>query len=95
VKIGSRVLEGNDLGAYFVWPRADSDHTSVAVISGTGLPGMRAAEANQYFAAGSGFPDYMIFTSDLLKVGPKGIRMAGFYGNDWSLEKGESEVSGN
>lgn len=56
VKAGAQQFEGNDLGIYFTWPREGSNIASVAVVSGTGLQGMRAAEANQYFAAGSGFP---------------------------------------
>jgi hypothetical protein len=52
---------------------------------------MMATEANQYFAGGSGFPDYLIFTVDLLKDGVKAIKVAGFYGNDWHIESGESE----
>jgi len=39
------------------------------VISGTGIKGMNAAIANQYFAGASGFPDFMIFTLDMLKSG--------------------------
>jgi dienelactone hydrolase len=95
VTAGAKRFEGNDLGAYFTWPRAGSSTASVAVVSGTGLPGMHAAEANQYFAAGSGFPDYMIFSTEMLRHGSKGIRLAGFYGNDWSLEKGVSAEADN
>lgn len=85
ITVGPHVYNGRDLGAYFVWPRADSDKAMVAVISGTGLAGMRAVDANQYFAAGSGFPDYLIVSADMLVAGPKGIKTAGFFGNDWSL----------
>jgi hypothetical protein len=71
-----------------MWPRPDSEVASVAVVTGSGLKGMKAADANQYFAGGSGFPDYMVFTLDMLREGVKGVKAAGFYGNDWSLEKG-------
>ena len=86
---GAREFLGDDLAAYFVWPREDSYIASVAVISGTGNLGMHAANANQYFAGGSGFPDVMIFSADMLQNGTKGIKMAGFFGNDWSVENGE------
>ncbi|WP_235337194.1 alpha/beta hydrolase-fold protein [Pontibacter korlensis] len=89
LKVGDKVYKGDDLGAYFMWPRPDSEVASVAVITGTGLKGMQAADANQYFAGGSGFPDYMVFTLDMLKKGLGGVKAAGFYGNDWSLEKGQ------
>jgi dienelactone hydrolase len=86
VQFGGKQFNGNNFGAYFIWPRPDSKFASVAVITGTGLSGMNAANANQYFAGGSGFPDYMIFTTDLLKYGVKGIKAAGFYTNDWKIE---------
>ena len=85
VAIGSKTFSGNDLGAYFIWPRADSRIASVAVITGTGLAGLRATEANQYFAAGSGFPDYMIFSASMLTSGAQGIMAAGFYTNQWRI----------
>ncbi|MEX1239525.1 MAG: prolyl oligopeptidase family serine peptidase [Cyclobacteriaceae bacterium] len=83
VTLGAETFRGIDLATYFVWPRPDSDVASVAVISGTGLAGLNATEANQYFAAGSGFPDYMIFSLEMLKSGAEGIKAAGFFGNDW------------
>ncbi|WP_224996297.1 alpha/beta hydrolase-fold protein [Cesiribacter sp. SM1] len=92
VQVGGKKYSGNNLGAYFMWPRKDSPIASVAVVSGTGLEGMKAADANQYFSGGSGFPDYMIFSSKMLEKGHSEVKVAGFYGNDWSLEKGESVV---
>ncbi|HEY4784572.1 MAG TPA: alpha/beta hydrolase-fold protein [Bacteroidales bacterium] len=85
--MGSKQMKGDDIGAYFMWPRPDSKKASVAVITGTGLTGMYATYANQYFAGGSGFPDYMIFTVDLLRDGVKGVKYAGFYRNDWSISE--------
>ena len=90
VIVGSKRYAGNDLGAYFVWPRPDSPTASVAVVAGTGLPGMRVANANQYFAGGSGFPDFMVFSVDMLRDGAAGIRTAGFFDNNWSLANSNS-----
>lgn len=89
VTVGSQEYSGEGLAAYFMWPRADSRTASVAVIGGTGLPGMRAADANQYFAGGSGFPDYMIFDTDLLKGNTNAVKTAGFYNNEWKLDESE------
>ncbi|MBU1822748.1 MAG: alpha/beta hydrolase, partial [Bacteroidetes bacterium] len=93
VVAGSKTFTGNDLAAYFVWPRQDSDVASIAVVSGTGLTGMKATNANQYFSGGSGFPDFMIFSNNMLRNGVEGVKMAGFYGNDWSLKDGETVVN--
>ncbi|GAB3017688.1 carboxylesterase family protein [Spirosoma pulveris] len=85
LRAGEQQWQGDDLGAYFVWPIKGSAVASVAVIGGTGLKGMRAASANQYFAGASGFPDFMIFGLDMVRTGSKGVRMAGFFDNDWKL----------
>lgn len=83
ITIGDKVYEGDDLAAYFIRPVKDAGINSVSVISGTGIKGMKAANANQYFAGGSGFPDFMIFRLDMLKQGNSAIEAVGFWGNDW------------
>lgn len=85
VTAGDQLWQGDDLAAYFVWPIKGSATASVAVVGGTGLKGMRAASANQYFAGASGFPDFMIFGLDMVRDGSRGIRMAGFFTNTWTL----------
>jgi len=82
---GKEVIEGDDLGAYLVWPMKGSTLNSVGVISGTGLKGMSAANANQYFAGASGFPDFMVFRLDMLQSGVNEIKLAGFFDNSWKL----------
>jgi len=86
IRAGDRSWTGDSLATYFVWPRSDSRVASVAVIAGTGLPGMKAALPNQYFAGGSGFPDFMIFGVDMLKGGTDGVKAAGFFTNNWQLD---------
>ena len=85
VQVGNQQWQGDDLAAYFVWPIRGSATASVAVIGGTGLKGMRAALANQYFAGASGFPDYMVFGLDMLQKGSAGLRTAGFFDAGWQL----------
>ncbi|MCF0070101.1 prolyl oligopeptidase family serine peptidase [Dyadobacter sp. CY261] len=89
IDVGGKQFAGNNLAAYFIYPRSDSKTASVTVISGTGKLGFQAANANQYFSGGSGFPDLMIFSADMLRDGIKEVKMSGFFGNDWSVEKGE------
>ena len=85
IKIGSESYTGDDLGAYFVWPMKKSSTNSVGIISGTGIKGMNAANANQYFAGASGFPDFMIFRLNMLQSGADEVEMAGFFDNNWKL----------
>jgi dienelactone hydrolase len=86
IEVGSQRFEGDDLAAYFLQPRPDSDTASVAVITGTGVKGMKAATANQYFAGSSGFPDFMIFNSTMLLDGVDSVLSAGFFDNNWNLD---------
>ncbi|MBL7697875.1 MAG: prolyl oligopeptidase family serine peptidase [Chitinophagaceae bacterium] len=85
ITAAGKTFTGDAYGAYLVWPIKGSGVASVAVIAGSGLKGMNAANANQYFAGASGFPDFMIFEVDMVKTGPGGVKMAGFYDNNWEL----------
>ncbi|WP_316819277.1 hypothetical protein [Pedobacter nyackensis] len=86
VTIGNKKITGDDLGAYFIWPIAGTSANTVSVISGSGLPGMNAANANQYFAGGSGFPDIMVFRLKMLTDGVDKVEYAGFYDNNWKVK---------
>ncbi|HRO46430.1 prolyl oligopeptidase family serine peptidase [Agriterribacter sp.] len=86
VRAGANAWSGDDLAVYFTWPIKNSPLTSVGVVAGTGLKGMNAANANQYFAGGSGFPDYMIFRFDMLRDGSQAIELAGFFDNSWQMD---------
>lgn len=46
---------------------------------------MRSAEANQYYAGGSGFPDFIIFSLDMLKYGERELKVSGYFNNEWKL----------
>ena len=86
---GKKTWTGDDLATYFVWPIRNSPVASVAVICGTGIKGMNAANANQYFAGASGFPDFMIYRLQMLQNGTGEIKMAGFFDNNWNLTEAD------
>jgi poly(3-hydroxybutyrate) depolymerase len=88
LKAGDAKWNGNDLAAYFIWPQKDPN-LLVGAVAATGVPGMKAAFANQYFAGGSGFPDFMIFNSDMLKGEEKAIKLTGFFDHRWKLSPAE------
>lgn len=89
VTAGGKQWTGEDLSASFVWPLTGSDIASVGVVGGSGLTGMKAAYANQYFAGASGFPDFMIYNANMLMKGVDEVKMAGFYDNQWKLSEDE------
>jgi poly(3-hydroxybutyrate) depolymerase len=89
ITFGEKTITGEDLGAFFLYPRTDSDVAAVGVIAGSGETGMRAAFANDYFSGITGFPDLLIFKANMLNDGLTGLVISGFFGGDWSVEKGE------
>lgn len=89
VRVGNRELAGSDLACLFVRPRPDSDRAMVGVVAGSGLSGMRATNQLGYFVSGTGYPDCLVLDSEFLSRGGAGIRAAGFFGLDWSVDNGE------
>ena len=89
IKLGSRSSTGDDLACLFLRPRSGSAVACVAVVSGTGVTGMRLTDRLPYFLSGVEYPDVTIIGSEMLKQGSKGVRAAGFFGVDWSVESGE------
>jgi pimeloyl-ACP methyl ester carboxylesterase len=89
MRLGDRLLTGDDLACLMVYPRNDSDHASVGVISGTGKMGMQLTNNLPYMLPGNGFPDCLVLSSDWADHGVKGIQVAGFFGNDWQIDSGD------
>ena len=89
VKVGKKKLVGKDLSCLFIRPRPGSDIASIAVIAGTGLAGMKLCDRRQYLYPGYSLPDLIVCGSDVLHSGSKNVKVAGFFGNDWSIENGD------
>ena len=85
VRIGERVLSGENLGLYFIYPRKDSEVASVGVVTYTGMKGAKAAYANHYLVNATTFPDFMVFTDKVLSEGIPGVISSGFFDNSWQL----------
>jgi hypothetical protein len=89
IAFGERVFDCESLGAYFIYPRPDSQTASVGVVAGSGIDGMKALYPNDYFSGITGFPDLLIFDVDWIKENLGSVIVSGFFGNDWSVEGGE------
>ncbi len=89
VRVGARELAGEDLACLFLRPRPGSDVASVGVVSGTGRAGLRLTERIPYFLAGVALPDLVVLGTETLRTGEEGARGAGYFGEDWSVERGE------
>jgi len=88
-RLGSQTYTGPDLAAYFIRPRPGSDVASVGAVAWSGPAGWVAACPGQYFISGAGFPDLMLFSAETLRAGAAGVRAIGWFGDDWSLERGD------
>ena len=89
VQLGARRLVGEDAACLFLRPHPDDPTALVAVVSGSGLAGMRLAERLPLFLSGAGFPDCLVIGPEMLAKGTEGVRAVGFFGRDWSVERGE------
>jgi len=89
IKIGRRVLSGDNLACLFLRPRPGSAEACVGVVSGSGVAGMRLASRLNYFLSGVAYPDCTVIGPEMLHEGAKGVRVAGFFGNDWSVDQGD------
>ena len=90
VRVGDRRIAGDGLACLFVYPRQDSDVASVGVVAGTGAVGQRLTHQLPYFISGVAYPDWIVLGSEMLERGADGVRGAGFFGPDWSLERGDA-----
>ncbi|MCH8275196.1 MAG: prolyl oligopeptidase family serine peptidase [Armatimonadetes bacterium] len=86
---GGRLVRGDSLACLFIRPRRGSDVASVGVVSGTGIAGMRLTDRIPYFVSGIGYPDCIVIGPEALEKGMAGVRVAGFFGTDWSVNSGE------
>ncbi len=89
ISMQDKSFDGGEYGIYFIYPRPDSNIASAGVVSATGEKGMKATFVNLYLENGTTFPDLILVNSKVIKEGVAGIEVAGFFGNDWSIEKGD------
>ncbi|MFZ4506144.1 MAG: prolyl oligopeptidase family serine peptidase [Fimbriimonas sp.] len=89
VTVGSRKFASSEFAVLFIYPRPKTANASVGVVSGTGLTGMRLTDRSPFFVSGAGMPDLMVYGPEMLREGSAGVRMAGFFGNQWDVDGGE------
>lgn len=92
LKLAGRDLQG-DLGLLTViHPERDMPAATIGVIGGTTLKGCRSTDRLPIFLSGVHYADVFVNTPEMYLKGSKGVKMTGFYGPDWSAEKGEFAV---
>ncbi len=89
ITVNDKIYKGDDFACLMIRPRKDSETASVGVITGTGIEGMKLINLAPYFDQYIGLPDILIYNSGILQSDESGVKLAGYFGNDWSIEKGE------
>ncbi|MHC4582309.1 MAG: alpha/beta hydrolase-fold protein, partial [Planctomycetota bacterium] len=89
VRIAKRFFKGDDLSAYFIRPRRDSNVASVVVVGGTGPTGMRSTYFVSFFRSFVRYPDCLITRVDQQDAGSSKNVAVGFFGLDWGVESGQ------
>ncbi|TDJ71494.1 MAG: hypothetical protein E2O39_08235 [Planctomycetota bacterium] len=83
--LGAEELEGSDVAAVFLYPRANETETLVGVFADTGIPGTRLGYTLAPFVSGVGYPDYAVYDGAVLEEGDGGVRFAGWFDQVWGL----------
>jgi dipeptidyl aminopeptidase/acylaminoacyl peptidase len=92
LKLGGREWKGDDLGAVFVRPlRVENPPRNgagclVGAFADTGVRGARLGYTLAPFVSGVGYPDYALFSADVLAQGDGGVLAAGWFDYAWKLD---------
>jgi len=89
IQAGARKFASEELACLFIYPRANTKDALIGVIGGTGLKGMKVTDRLPYLSPGIGLPDCTILDTKVMTEGEAGVVFTGFFGLDWSLDKGE------
>jgi dienelactone hydrolase len=98
IECGGQEWTGDSLAAVFVRPRrivSDPGSTVppqlggggglVAAFADTGVRGSRLGYVLLPFLSGVGYPDYAVYSAEILAKGDGGVLAAGWFAHDWSL----------
>jgi poly(3-hydroxybutyrate) depolymerase len=89
VTVAGKRFAGDDLACLVIRPRPGSFTASVGAVAGTGITGMRLTDRMPYLLPGVAYPDLIVGRASMLSAGEEGMVVAGFFGQDWSFERGE------
>ena len=67
-------------------PRGDDPGALVGVFADSGPQGSRLGYSLLTFVSGVGYPDYAVFGDEVLVLGHKGVRAAGWLDHAWRLQ---------
>ncbi|RMH03002.1 MAG: hypothetical protein D6702_07270 [Planctomycetota bacterium] len=83
IRLGGEEWRGEDLAAVFVQPRRDDPYALVGAFAATGPAGARLGYTLAPFVSGVGYPDYAVFSAQVLAAGDGGVLAAGWWDRRW------------
>jgi dienelactone hydrolase len=89
IVVGEKRLTGSGLACLFIRPRPGHAYSTVAVVSGTGIEGLRLCDRLPFLVSGCSYPDLFVIGPEMLRDGTRGVLTAGFFGNDWAIASGD------
>lgn len=87
IELGERVFGGEDLGVVFTYPSALDRSALVGYFADTGTRGARLGYTLASFVSGVGYPDYAVYSSEVLRSGDGGVLAAGWFDHAWGLQE--------
>jgi predicted esterase len=87
VMVGDKFLKGEDLAVKFLYPNPLAPENLILAEWGTSPEGMRLAGSLNCMYSGSGLPDFLVYDDAVRQMGYAGVRAAGFFNNDWQVDK--------
>lgn len=88
INTGKTAVGEGPVALWMIRPRPGSSMASVAAIGGTDLRAMRATNRVPLYSSGTGYPDLLIVKPDYLETGAAAVIGTGYFGVDWSCERG-------
>ena len=85
LRLGEQTFEGDSLGACVVLPRRDIPGL-VGLFADSGPRGSRLGFSLAPFTSGVGYPDYALFSADVLTKGDGGVLAAGWFDAAWRIQ---------
>lgn len=88
-RLAARNPVSESVAVLLLRPRSGNSSSLVGAIGGTTLTAMRATDRIPLYTSGTGYPDVVVTQPDFLQAGTSAVKLAGYFGNNWSFDTGE------
>jgi hypothetical protein len=92
VLVGDVKIQGPRLACLAVSAHPDDPEALVGVVGGSDAAGITLSGTSSVIRSGIGYPDFTVWSDEVLQRGFAGIRAAGFLGPDWKVDFGDAVI---